>query len=148
MEDNQIVKMIWNRDETALSALSSKYSSYCYSIAYNILNDSEDAEECVNDTWLGVWNSIPPNCPDVLKTYAGKITRNISLKRWEEKHSKKRFLLAFSRGGGIIDFENVFANVFIQCHHTRLGGSDEGFLGESGDTAAEQASHAKPPHPL
>ena len=90
MEDNQIVKMIWNRDETALSALSSKYSSYCYSIAYNILNDSEDSEECVNDTWLGVWNSIPPHHPEVLKTYAGKITRNISLKRWDEKHSKKR----------------------------------------------------------
>lgn len=90
MEDNQIVKMIWNRDESALSVLSTKYNSYCYSIAYNILNDPEDAEECVNDTWLGVWNSIPPNSPDVLKTYAGKITRNISLKRWTEKHSKKR----------------------------------------------------------
>lgn len=90
MEDNQLLELLWKRDETVLDEMSSKYKNYCYSISYNIVRDSEDAAECVNDTWLGAWNSIPPNRPKQLKTYLGKITRNISIKRWDEKNTIKR----------------------------------------------------------
>ena len=63
MEDDQIVKLYWNRNEQALAESSHKYGAYCHSIAFNILSSKMDAEECVNDTWLNAWNTIPPNKP-------------------------------------------------------------------------------------
>ncbi len=90
MDDNSIIDMYWARDEKAIDATKDKYGRYCYSIAYGILENLEDAEECVNDTYLGAWNSIPPHKPQMLSTFLGKLTRNISLNRWREKHRIKR----------------------------------------------------------
>lgn len=96
MEDKDIVDLYWQRDEKAISETAEKYGRYCYSIAYNILYDTEDAEESVNDTYLNAWNSMPPHRPAVLSTFIGKITRFISLKKWRNKRTQKR-------GGGNID---------------------------------------------
>ena len=86
MEDKDIVDLYWQRDEKAISETVEKYGRYCYSIAYNILSDNEDAEESVNDTYLNAWSSMPPHRPAVLSTFLGKITRFISLKKWRSNH--------------------------------------------------------------
>lgn len=90
MDDKQIVDLYWERSETAISETSKKYGKYCRYIAFNILHNDGDSEECVNDTYLRAWNSIPPNRPSVLKTFLGKITRNLSLDRYELLNAKKR----------------------------------------------------------
>lgn len=90
MDDQEIVALYWARSEQAISETSSKYGSYCYSIAYNILHSSEDAEESVNDTYNDAWNSIPPHRPSVLSTFLGKITRRISIDRWRRRTAEKR----------------------------------------------------------
>lgn len=90
MEDKQIVALYWQRSERAISETAGKYGKYCYSIAYNILYNSEDADESVNDTYMGAWNSMPPNKPDILSAFLGKITRNIALNKWRSKNATKR----------------------------------------------------------
>ena len=95
MEDSEILDLYWVRSEAALSETEKKYGRYCNSIAYRILNDLEDAEECVNDTWLRAWKSIPPKRPNILAVFLGKIVRNLSLNRYEKQNAKKR-------GGGEI----------------------------------------------
>lgn len=90
MNDNEIVDMYWERNESAIRETDRKYGRYCTIIAMNILCKTEDAEEICNDTWLAAWNSIPPNRPEVLKTYLGKITRRLSLKRWRDMSREKR----------------------------------------------------------
>ena len=96
MDDSRIVELYFDRDQTAVSETERKYGKYCFSIANRILGDSEDASECVNDTFLGAWNSIPPHKPENLRTFLGKITRRISLKKWREKTAQKR-------GGGNVE---------------------------------------------
>ncbi len=90
MEDGRIIELFFSRSEQAVVELSYKYGELCRRIAYNILNNLEDAEECVNDTYLGTWNSIPPQKPNPLSTYVCKITRNIALKRHRYNTAKKR----------------------------------------------------------
>lgn len=90
MEDSQIVALFWDRSEHAIAQAAEKYGSYCYAIAFRILCDRQDAEESVNDTYLGAWNSIPPHHPDVLSAFLGKITRRLSLKKRRDKHADKR----------------------------------------------------------
>ena len=90
MKDAEIVELYWNRDEAAIAATSERYGDYCYSIAYHILQCSEDAKECVNDTYWKVWLSIPPQRPSRLATYLGKITRNLSLDRLKRLNAIKR----------------------------------------------------------
>lgn len=90
MDDREIVELYWARSEQAISETRSKYGSYCYSIAYNILNSNEDAEESVNDTYHDAWNSIPPHRPSILSTFLGKITRRISIDRWRRRTAEKR----------------------------------------------------------
>lgn len=90
MEDARIVDMYWARSERAIAETTEKYGKYCYSIAYNILADPEDADECVNDTYLGAWNSMPPHRPAVLSTFLGKITRRISIDKWRGRNAVKR----------------------------------------------------------
>ena len=96
MKDNEIIELYWNRDEAAITATADTYGNYCHSIAYNILCNNEDAEECVNDTWLNAWKSIPPQRPNRLSTYLGKITRNLSLNRY-------KLLTAQKRGNGQVE---------------------------------------------
>lgn len=89
MNDSQIVELYWQRDERALSETAAQYGHYCYKIALNILTDREDAEECVNDTWVGAWNSMPENRPSHLAPYLGKLTRWLSLNRLRDRNSLK-----------------------------------------------------------
>ena len=90
MDDKRIVELYFERSEQAISETASKYGNYCYSIAYNILDNTEDAEESVNDTYVDAWNSIPPHRPSILSTFLGKITRRISIDRWRKDHAEKR----------------------------------------------------------
>ncbi len=95
MEDREIVRLYFARSEQALVETQAKYGAYCYSIAYNILANSQDAEECVSDTYLAAWNRIPPKKPDYLGAFLGRITRYLSIDRWRSRRSQKR-------GGGEI----------------------------------------------
>lgn len=90
MEDREIVKLYLARSDLAISETEREYGTYCRSIAYNILQNREDVEECVNDAWLRAWNAIPPAQPDQLQPFLGKITRNLALNRWEKEHAQKR----------------------------------------------------------
>ena len=90
MEDVKIVEMYWERSETAIEETQKKYGKYCYHIAYNILYSNEDSEECVNDTYLRAWNSMPPHRPQRLQTFLGKIVRNVALDRYDKKTAVKR----------------------------------------------------------
>ena len=90
MEDQQIIDLYFARSESAITETDRKYGRYCHSIAYNILEDHEDAKEIVNDTYLKAWNTIPPNRPDPLKPDVGMISRHLSLDRYEEYHTQKR----------------------------------------------------------
>ncbi|MCM1091004.1 MAG: sigma-70 family RNA polymerase sigma factor [Butyrivibrio sp.] len=90
MDDRRIIQLFFSRSQDAISELSQKYGGFCYRIAMNILRNHEDAEETENDTYLKVWNSIPPACPDVLRAYIGRITRNLSLSRYRYNHREKR----------------------------------------------------------
>lgn len=90
MEDHKIVEMYLARDEDAIRETESKYGRLCYQIAYNILGIREDAEECVSDTYIGIWNAIPPARPDFFRAFMCKIVRNLSLKRLAYLQQKKR----------------------------------------------------------
>ncbi len=90
MEDKEIIHLYWERNANAIQETATKYGGYCKAIAKNILGNNEDAEECVNDTYLNTWNSIPSNRPQVLSTYLGKITRNLSFDRCRHKRADKR----------------------------------------------------------
>ena len=113
--EREIIALYQSRDENAVRMTAETMGKYCYSIAFNVLNSREDAEECVNDTYLAVWNSIPPAEPVSLKSFVSSITRNFALNRYKEQHRDKR-------GGGqvplaleelsevVSDTEDVTAN--------------------------------------
>ena len=90
MDDRVIVQMYLDRDEDAILKTKEKYEAYCYAISNDILENYEDAQECVNDTYLRAWNSIPPQKPVRLSTYLGKIVRNLSFDRYKKNTATKR----------------------------------------------------------
>ena len=90
MKDAEIVALYWERNEVAIQQTEQKYGAYLSKVAYNILSDVEDSRECVNDTYLKAWNSMPPHKPKVLATYLGKITRQLSIDVYRKKNSVKR----------------------------------------------------------
>lgn len=90
MTDREIIGLYQIRSETAIAESDARYGAYCFAVADNILNNSEDSDECVNDTWLYAWNVIPPKCPDILKLFFAKITRNLSIDRLRKRMSQKR----------------------------------------------------------
>ena len=90
MEDERIVALYFARSEDALGESEEKYGAYCRSIAYRILRSDADAEECVNDTWLRAWQSIPPTKPESLRHYLGTLVRNLSINRLERRKAKRR----------------------------------------------------------
>lgn len=90
MEDRQIVELYWQRAERAIAETHAKYGRYCHYIAYNILSSNEDAEEVVNDTYLKVWNHVPPDRPDPLKPYVGMISRQLALNVYNARQTQKR----------------------------------------------------------
>lgn len=90
MEDEAIIMLYQKRDEAAIRETERKYGRYLLKIAYNILSDTEDSKESVNDTYFKAWNSIPPHEPKVLSAYLGKITRQLSIDVFRTKHREKR----------------------------------------------------------
>lgn len=105
MVDEKIVDLYWMRSEDAITETATKYGKYCYLIAYNILRDTEDAQECVNDTYLSAWNLIPEYRPSKLSSFLGKITRNLALNRYDYNKAQKR-------GGNQID---LALNELLEC---------------------------------
>ncbi len=90
MTDEAIIDLYWKREERAISETDKKYGRYLYTIAYNIIHDRLDCEECLNDTYLGTWNRIPPTRPNVFLVFLSKIMRNIVLDRFRQSHADKR----------------------------------------------------------
>lgn len=93
MEDSQIIELYWQRDERAMRECELRFGAYCLQIAMNVLHSREDAEECVNDTWLRAWNAIPPERPGRLSLFLGKIVRNLAIDRYRNN-------VAAKHGGG------------------------------------------------
>ncbi len=90
IEDEKIVEMFFKRSEQGIRELDKKYGKICHNLSYNIVSNRQDAEECVNDAYLGAWNAIPPAQPNPLLTYICKIVRNISLKIYYRNEAAKR----------------------------------------------------------
>ncbi len=88
--DDEIVNLYWARNEEAIAATDRKYGGYLYTVAYNILHDPQDCEECRNDTYLRTWNTVPPNRPTRLSAYLTRIIRVISIDRYRERTRQKR----------------------------------------------------------
>ena len=114
VEDKTIIDLYWQRSEAAIQETAIKYGSYCLKIAMNILANQEDSEECVNDAYLKMWNSLPPQRPHIFSAFLGKITRNLSLNKYKERRAQKRgggeiTLLLGELSGCIPDSSNVEA---------------------------------------
>ena len=90
MDEMHIVNLYFARDERAIKETQAKFGRLCHTIAYNVLHNHQDAEECVNDTYVGLWNAIPPANPHDLTAFVCRIARNISLKKLEHSNRKKR----------------------------------------------------------
>ncbi len=90
LPDADIIDMYWERDERAIDETDYKYKKYLFTIAYNILYNSEDCEECINDTYIGAWNRMPPERPNYLKAFLTTIVRRVSINRYNEQSRQKR----------------------------------------------------------
>lgn len=90
MDDRAIIDLYFARSEQAISATAEKYGAYCHTISYNILYNREDADECVNDTYMKAWHAIPPTRPRRFSAYLAKLVRNVALHTYEKTHAKKR----------------------------------------------------------
>ena len=90
MQDEDILALYLQRDEAAIKETARVYGNYCYRIAYDILHSEQDAEDCVNDTYVRAWESIPPHKPERLSTYLGKLVRNIAINRYTHDRAQKR----------------------------------------------------------
>ena len=108
MKDEEIVALYWQRSEDAIRETSAKYQTYLTKIACNILSDPEDSEECVNDTYLAAWNSMPEHRPSVLSTYLGKITRQIAIDVFRKRNSAKRYASEYALS--LSELEDSFAD--------------------------------------
>ena len=123
MDDQMIVDLFWRRSSDAIAETAKKYGSYCYRIAYHILANTEDSEECVNDTYLKVWDSIPPARPNRFSAFIGKITRNLAINRYA-------YLTAEKRGGSQIPLALEELSGCIPDHRTPALVLEEKELGE------------------
>ena len=94
MDGEKITQLFWDRDEAAIAQASEAYGSYLQTVASHILGNSEDVEECLNDTWLQAWNSIPPARPKRLSLYLAKLTRNLAIDAWRRSKALKRTMPA------------------------------------------------------
>lgn len=129
LNDDEIIGMFWQRNQKAINAVSEKYGKLCGSVAFNILKNKEDAKECVNDTYLRAWNTIPPQKPKALAPFLAKISRNLALDRYRFNHRKKR--------GALTHIEEEAEEIFIsedtaqnEAERKELAEAINGFLGE------------------
>ena len=90
LSDEKIIDLYWKRDESAIDETDYKYHQYLYTVAYNILHNTPDCEECLNDTYLGTWNAIPPAKPSVFQIFLSKIMRNTAISRYDKNSASKR----------------------------------------------------------
>lgn len=114
MNDLAIIELYFARSEEAIKQTDRKYGKLCHNIAYNILHNREDSEECVNDTYLGVWNAIPPTRPKSLMAFVCRITRNLSLKRFQAITRQKRspeVLVSFEELAEVLPDESIASGV-------------------------------------
>ena len=135
MDDQTIIALFFQRDESALKETAQKYTAYCRNIALHLLSDQQDADEVLNDTWLAAWNSIPLHKPEYLPGFLGKLTRNISLKRIRADRTQKRstpeYRLVYEE---IADWLQSPENVEQQITQQELTASINLFLGKLSDT--------------
>lgn len=108
MSDEAIIELYWERNEKAISETDKKYKKYLYKIAYNIVHNHPDCEECLNDTYLGTWNAIPPTRPNVFQIFLSKIMRNVAVDKCRENTASKRvpseLLLSLDEVGDSISY--------------------------------------------
>ena len=95
-DERRIIELLNQRDEQVLQIIQKQYGTFCYQVAFRIIGNREDAEECVNDMLMGVWNSIPPNSPDHLPAYLAALVRKTALQKYEKAHRQKRGGTQFS----------------------------------------------------
>jgi RNA polymerase sigma-70 factor (ECF subfamily) len=115
MEDQKIIELYEQRSEDAIAETRNKYGAYLKTIAYNILHNQEDSEECLQDTYMKTWNAIPPAKPNSLKSFIGRITRNAALDKYNKENAEKR-------GGGEIAL--VYEEL-SECLAAKVAGSPE-----------------------
>lgn len=128
MTDERIIELFFARSERGIEELDTKYGATCHRIAQNILGNKEDAEECVNDAYLGVWNSIPPKKPSLLSAFLFKILRNLSITRYHANTAQKRnsfYDIALDELGETISTEE---SIEKECSQKELTNAIEGFL--------------------
>lgn len=112
MEDTKIIELFWGRDEAALKEAADKYGRFCFGIAWKILANREDSEECVNDTWFTAWRSIPPARPSILSAFLGRITRSHAIDNLRKKYAAKRMDLHMSSIADITDEAGILNRQF------------------------------------
>ena len=101
LKDIDIIGMYDSRDEQAITETKNKYGEYCRTVVLNVLKNDADAEECLNDVYLKLWNSIPPAAPENLKAYAGEIARNAAMDMWRKRHTQRS-----SPSGGTVSLDD------------------------------------------
>lgn len=134
MTDERIIELFFARSERGIEELDTKYGATCHRVAQNILGNKEDAEECVNDAYLGVWNSIPPKKPSLLSAFLFKILRNLSITRYHANTAQKRnsfYDIALDELEETISTEE---SIEKECSQKELTNAIEGFL----DTLARE----------
>lgn len=127
MDDLMIINLYFERNEQAINETDAKYGKLCFGIANNVLADNEDAEECVNDTYLSVWNQIPPTRPNNFRSFLCKIVRNLSLKKLDYNYATKRNR---NMTTSFLELENVLQNCIIddKLEYEELGKIISDFL--------------------
>jgi RNA polymerase sigma-70 factor (ECF subfamily) len=120
MPDEKIIDLYWARNERAIDETDKKYKGYLYTIAYNILHDDLDCEECLNDTYLGTWNTIPPTRPNVFQAFISKIMRNVAVGRYNKNTAEKRIPTEMT----------VSVEEFVECLPSEVTVEEEYFIGE------------------
>lgn len=128
MEDGKIIELFAARSEQAIQELDLKYGRVFQTLSYHIVNNRQDAEECVNDAYLGAWNTIPPAKPDPLQAYICKIVRNISLKRYYHKSAARRNSVYEVAMQELEDYLSAPDMVETEIEARELAGMIEGFL--------------------
>ena len=113
MDDRDIIALYWQRAERAIHETAAKYGGLCYTIAHNILSSREDSEECVHDTYLGLWNAIPPQKPEHFSAFVARVTRNLALKRFDHVNAQKRNPVAVRSLEGLDEAGYLFT---VECH--------------------------------
>lgn len=108
MQDKEIVALYWNRNEEAIRETAQKYGAYLMTIAWNVLSDTLDSEECVNDTYFRTWNSIPENRPESLSCFLARITRSLAVDQYRKKHAQKRYASEYTLS--LEELGDVFAS--------------------------------------